>query len=152
VIADALQLKEIFATQPLFHRLVNMSHLSVSVRLTALRRIVDGLIHPFLLNALLILVERGMEKKIVHFFEAVIQTADHLAGVHVAQVKTAYALDSQDCQQLITKLVARFGGTFQLEEFVDPALLGGMTVRVGDWQFDASLQGALKRMNHALYV
>jgi F-type H+-transporting ATPase subunit delta len=37
-----------------------------------------------------------------------------------------------------------------LEEAVDPAVLGGLVIRIGDWVYDASVRSKLDEVRNAL--
>jgi F-type H+-transporting ATPase subunit delta len=57
----------------------------------------------------------------------------------VAQVRTVVALTDEQLEQLGAALAAQLGHQVHLNVELDPQLLGGLTVRVGDILFDASI-------------
>ena len=57
----------------------------------------------------------------------------------VAQVRTAVPLTSKQLKHLAASLKSRLGHPVALNVELDPDLLGGLTVRVGDVLFDASI-------------
>jgi F-type H+-transporting ATPase subunit delta len=57
----------------------------------------------------------------------------------VAQVRTVVALTDEQLEKLGAALAARLGHEVHLNVELDPQLLGGLTVRVGDILFDASI-------------
>jgi F-type H+-transporting ATPase subunit delta len=57
----------------------------------------------------------------------------------VAQVRTVIALTDEQMEKLGAALAARLGHQVHLNVELDPQLLGGLTVRVGDILFDASI-------------
>jgi F-type H+-transporting ATPase subunit delta len=57
----------------------------------------------------------------------------------VAQVRTAVPLTSKQLEHLAASLESRLGHPVHLNVELDPQLLGGLTVRVGDVLFDASI-------------
>lgn len=72
------------------------------------------------------------------------------AGVRDAIVTSAFALDEAQLQALVSQLEAHFGGRLAPHVEVDPALIGGITVAVGDQVLDASVRGKLEAMATAL--
>ena len=72
------------------------------------------------------------------------------AGVREAVVTSAFALDETQLQALTTQLEAHFGSRLSPRVEVDPALIGGITVTVGDQVLDASVRGKLEAMATAL--
>jgi F-type H+-transporting ATPase subunit delta len=57
----------------------------------------------------------------------------------VAQVRTAVALTSKQLEHLAASLESRLGHPVALNVELDPDLVGGLTVRVGDVLFDGSI-------------
>lgn len=65
-------------------------------------------------------------------------------GVKVAKVTTAVALTSELEEKVLGKVKELTGSTFvTLENEIDPSILGGFILRVGDLQYDASIADQL---------
>jgi F-type H+-transporting ATPase subunit delta len=71
-------------------------------------------------------------------------------GVVVARVETAHPLSTVQREQLRARLIAAGYGRVEIEERVDPALLGGLVVRVGARLYDSSLKSRLQRLQYAM--
>ncbi|MDR1935741.1 MAG: F0F1 ATP synthase subunit delta [Candidatus Accumulibacter sp.] len=71
-------------------------------------------------------------------------------GVRDAVVTSAFPLDEPALAALLKKLETHFGGRLQGRVEVDPSLIGGVRVAVGDRIFDASVRGKLDAMAAAL--
>jgi F-type H+-transporting ATPase subunit delta len=67
-----------------------------------------------------------------------------------AIVVSAFPLDDGDLGRLVESLEKRFGRKIKPQVSVDNALIGGVTVRVGDEVIDASVRGQLAAMDTAL--
>lgn len=67
-----------------------------------------------------------------------------------AVVKSAVALDEPERQAIKKQLSDLFHVEPLLEEQVDPELLGGFIVRVGDWQFDGTVKARLNQLKNQL--
>lgn len=152
VVAQVASLRAAFATNPEFARAFQSSHLGFLEKREKISFLLKDVVHSLVVNAVLLLAEKNMEHQIEASLDAVVDCASRKGEMHLARVQTPHALTAEEKQTLIKKLEKKFGGTYQLEELIVPELLGGFTVQVGDWRFDATLRGALKRMNHALYV
>ena len=61
------------------------------------------------------------------------------AGKVTVQVRTPSALTAPERDSLLRQLRQTLKQEASLEESVDPTLLGGMTLKVGDWVYDASV-------------
>lgn len=73
------------------------------------------------------------------------------AGVADAYVETAFELTQEQLDSLMVSLSQKFPG-LQLKPIVsvNPALIGGLTVRVGDQLLDASIRSRLAQMKTTL--
>ncbi|MDA0256290.1 MAG: ATP synthase F1 subunit delta [Chloroflexi bacterium] len=71
-------------------------------------------------------------------------------GVVRAELRTAVALSDERRQQIADDLSRRGGGTVELTAMVDPALLGGAVVRIGDRLIDGSARTRLRALRAQL--
>ncbi len=62
------------------------------------------------------------------------------------QVKTATPLESEMQGAILARLEAALGVALDVQNVVDPGLLGGLVVRVGDTVYDGSVAHRLKRL------
>lgn len=69
-----------------------------------------------------------------------------LRGKSVARVVAAEALSSAQREALASKLENIYGREMAIHTEVDPSLLGGMIIRVGDEEIDGSTRGKLARL------
>lgn len=76
---------------------------------------------------------------------------DH-EGVAVAKVTSAFPLDDAARERLKQDLEAHFKKKLQLEVTIDPELIGGVRVQVGDEVIDASVRGKLANLAAALKI
>ncbi|GAB4061864.1 F0F1 ATP synthase subunit delta [Uliginosibacterium sediminicola] len=71
-------------------------------------------------------------------------------GVRDAVVTSAFPLDAAAQAQLVGDLQSRFGTRLNVSVAVDPELIGGVRIAVGDAVIDASVRGKLAAMAAAL--
>jgi F-type H+-transporting ATPase subunit delta len=71
-------------------------------------------------------------------------------GITVATATSAAALTPDEVRALTTRLEQFTGGRVELDVQVDPSLLGGLIVRVGDRLIDGSVRGRLERLRNQL--
>ena len=89
----------------------------------------------------------GVLTQIQEIYEQ-LKSADE--GVKDAVVTSAYSLDAAQLNNLMSQLESHFGSKLQPHVEVDPALIGGIKVAVGDQVLDASVRGKLEAMATAL--
>lgn len=91
----------------------------------------------------------GLLPQIADFFET-LKGAEE--GVKEAVIYSAFALDDGQRQKLLGELEAHFKTRLSPEIKLDPELIGGVKVVVGDQVLDASVRGKLAAMATALRI
>jgi F-type H+-transporting ATPase subunit delta len=71
-------------------------------------------------------------------------------GIEEAVIASAFPLDAPALAALQKTLETQFGSRLQGRVEIDPSLIGGVRVKVGDRVFDASVRGKLDAMAAAL--
>lgn len=150
-VAEDLRLvSETWQTSPEFRQFLQHPELSADAKKMAVRRIFADRIHPVTANFLDVLLDRGRESAIGGIAGDFQQLWDQARGIAHAMVETAAPLSAEDTAQLVKKLSRVTGQTVVVETRTNPALLGGIVVRIGDRVFDASLVRQLARLGGRL--
>jgi len=97
-----------------------------------------------------LLVNKRRADVLPAIYEEYVRCADEAAGVARAYVTTAAPLSSTLCDDLSLALTQHLGRPVQMHVNVEPALLGGVSVRVGDTVWDGSVRGALETMREQM--
>jgi F-type H+-transporting ATPase subunit delta len=71
-------------------------------------------------------------------------------GIVPATATTAAPLSEDEVRALVGRLEQMTGGRIELDLQVDPSVLGGLVVRVGDRLIDGSVRGRLERLRNQL--
>lgn len=126
ILQEISLLADAFAAEPDFLRLLAAPNLSKDARCAILNDSFRGKVHPYVLNFLKILTERGYAR---HFSECcsaftVLYNRDN--GILPVTAVTAVSLTAQQIQKLTAKLEALTGKTVRLTNRVDPRVLGGV--------------------------
>ena len=103
------------------------------------------------MNTLLTLIERkrvAIVFDLVNQFERLTYEQQQTAAAKVYSVKP---LTEEEQMRVSTVFAKRVGKTtLRIENVIDPTLIGGIKVRVGNRIFDGSISGKLKRMEREL--
>jgi len=123
---------------------------SVESKIGLLDRVFGGKMDSILLNFLKVLCRRHR----IHFVRGVLRAAaelrDEIAGRVQVQVTTSTALDSATESSLVAKLKSTLSKDVRLVKKIDPSIIGGLLVRVGDTVFDGSVDGQLRVLRREL--
>ena len=102
------------------------------------------------LNLARVLVSKGRSHEARGVSEAFNRMADERAGIAHAQITTAVSLSPEELAAIESRLTATTGKTISAVAVVDPAIIGGVVVRVGDELIDGSVRTRLKRLRREL--
>jgi F-type H+-transporting ATPase subunit delta len=67
-----------------------------------------------------------------------------------ATIETASEVNSDMRSDIVANLKSKYGNDLATEFYVDPQLLGGMRIRVGNDVWDGSVRNRLERLQHEL--
>ncbi len=109
-------------------------------------RIFDKEFHPVLVKFLKVMASRDRLGYVSAVRRAADNIHDEMIGRIVASVRTAVPLDDGTRAQIIERLSSVMDRQVRIEESVDPDLIGGMVIRIGDRVFDSSVANQLDKM------
>ena len=113
-------------------------------------RRVAGDVSPEALNLVLLMIRRGRPRAIPRMVEHFANLVRRERGVSLAEVRTAMALDDTQRDAVMERLQELTGDEIEINEVVDESLIGGITVRIGDRLYDASVRSRLERLRARL--
>ena len=127
------------------HTLLDES-VSVPDRIAALESILPAEIPSELSNTLKLMVQDGALGLVDELGDALAQVNSTKAGPIKAEVTSAFELSAEDQEKLRNSLQNRYGDTLVFTFHVNPSLMGGLRVRVGDRLIDTSVASRLQSM------
>jgi len=111
-----------------------------------LERLFEGRVDPLLVRLMRMLVRKGREAELPSVVRAYAALRDERLGLTEAHVRTALPLDPGDAAALTAALERTTGRKVRLRIEVEPELLGGLVVRVGDTVYDGSARHQLEQL------
>ena len=150
ILQELSVLEENFSQSPNFLRLLAAQSISKQERCTILDDSFRDKIHPYVLNFLKILTEKGYSK---HFFDCVAAYREHYNrdnGILPVTAVTATALTEDQANRLSEKLAAITGKTIQLRNKLDPSVLGGIRLDYDGKSLDGTIAGRLDAVRKQL--
>lgn len=109
----------------------------------------EGRVSETVLNFLKLLFDARRQDTIASIYEEYVRLADEYRGVIKAHVETAVPITEEELTTLKNTLGAN-GKQVRVTSTVNPALIGGAKVRVGDRVLDYSVAGQLERFRQTL--
>lgn len=102
------------------------------------------------LNALLLLVRKRREAYLRAIVEQYRDLAIEASGREPLEIVSARELSRPDLDALVERLARIYGKRFVVSEHVDPDLIGGIRITMGDRRIDGTIAGRLSDIARAL--
>ena len=136
----------IFADHPDYITRLSEPSIPGKDRVRLLDEAFGGQIHPYLLNFLKILVEKGMLRGFSTCCSTYRKSYNKDHGISEAMVTSAVALDESQAEALREKLEKLSGRKVLLRRRVDEKVLGGLRVELDGRLFDGTVGGRLEEL------
>jgi F-type H+-transporting ATPase subunit delta len=106
----------------------------------------NGKVHPIALHALLLLVRKRREVLLKAIVAEYLALERRARGAETLRLESARRLDRDELSRLVAKLESFYGKKFEVSEVVDPRLIGGLRIMMGDRRIDDSISGRLNAL------
>jgi F-type H+-transporting ATPase subunit delta len=100
-------------------------------------------VHPIALHALLLLVRKRREALLGAIVSEYLALQREARGIETLTLQSARTLSPAERSRVVTRLEALYGKKFEVTEVVDPTLIGGLRIMMGDRRIDATVAGRL---------
>jgi F-type H+-transporting ATPase subunit delta len=111
----------------------------------------DGKIHDIALHTLLLLVRKRRESLLRELVTQYGELEMQARGTESLLVTTAKELGETDLRSLVERLERVFRKKFDASERVEPDLIGGVRVTMGDRRIDGTVAGRLEELSRTLF-
>ncbi len=120
--------------------------ISLDKKAAILKELFADKVQPVVISFFNIMVNKGRAGVLYATAKEFVNLFNLDKGVVKAKVISAVALTEENKKQLVEVVKSATKGEVILETKVDPKLIGGFVLQVGDRQFDASLNSKLKKL------
>ncbi|HLR61477.1 MAG TPA: F0F1 ATP synthase subunit delta [Lentibacillus sp.] len=104
-----------------------------------------------ILNTLYLLIERHRIGNVPDIINHFTRMVNDVKGIAEAKVYTVRELSEGEKEQLENTFAKRFNKqAVQLETIVDPSIIGGLKLRIGNTIYDGTISGKLKRIERSI--
>jgi len=119
-------------------------------RVELLDRVISGKVHPITSALLQHAVRSERKRSVTLAIDDLLEAASERQERSVARVVSAVELSEEQQQRLTAALSELYGRAINLRTAVDPGVLGGLVIRVGDEVIDGSVAARLAQARTAL--
>ncbi|MFY9779790.1 MAG: ATP synthase F1 subunit delta [Candidatus Baltobacteraceae bacterium] len=115
-----------------------------------LASIFEGKLDELALHTVLLLVRKRREALLPAIVAEYDKLALSAAGKEPLEIVSARPLGQAETDRIVARLSALYGATFEVNVKVDPSLLGGVRITMGDRSIDGSIAGRLDQVAREL--
>lgn len=147
--ADLELLKAVLAQSEL-EKVLGNPNIEAKEKKQVLVNAFKGKIHDLTLRLLDLLLDKRRGPDVPEIVQGILSLLDENAGVELAEAIVPFDLPEALVQKLQKNLETLTGKTIRLSVKIDPSILGGITVRVGDRLMDGSFRTYLVNLRQEL--
>jgi len=136
--------------EPKLHQLLETPSLSSNEKKEILSSVFKENVSKEVLNFLYIVIDKGREQYIESIIEEYKVLTNSAKNKVDAVAITAVPMDKQDLLKLQVNLSMSSGKNVQLQNVVDPTIIGGVLVKIGDKVIDGTVKSRLADMQQQL--
>lgn len=112
--------------------------------------LLQGRAHPQTVAAVVFVLQAGHGRRLIEIADEAVRLAAQERATSVAEVRSAVPLDESQRQRLAEVLQRSTGQPVDVKVVVDPEVVGGLSVRIGDTVIDGSVARRLTDMKSRL--
>ncbi len=142
--------RDVLEKNATIERMLSSSIIGRGDKAATIRRAFEGRVSVIFLNFLLVLSDHVRLELMRPVLDQLLAIRGQRLGLVPVQVQSAVPLDAGQEKALRDRLAAVVTGQPVIHSDVDPAILGGLVIRVGDTVFDGSVRTQLKRLREQL--
>lgn len=149
---EARMIKKVFDEEPEYIKLLN--HPSIiekeEEKIELVEKAFTGQVSDEFIGLMALMIKKSRTEYLTRVLEQFIYMAQEAAGVLKAQVTSAMPLTNQQLAQIKSNIEKNTGKTIEMDTTVDPSIIGGLIVRVGDKVVDGSIKGQMDALKSQL--
>ncbi|MDN7241783.1 F0F1 ATP synthase subunit delta [Planococcus sp. N028] len=147
---DLRVVKRAFIENPELKNLINSPKLTSENKREIMTQLF-GQANVFVVNTLLLMGERKRLNEVVGLVDAYIRLANEEQGIADAKVFSVRPLSEEERTSVSSVFAKKVGKqALRIENIIDPSLIGGMRIQIGNQIYDSSISSKLERLQRQL--
>ena len=111
----------------------------------------EGKVDPIVLHTLLLLVRKSRENYVGAIADAYEKMLMSARGTEPLEIVAARPLSKDELDAIVERVSKKYQKTFAVKYSVDPSLIGGLQISMGDRFIDGSFAGKIQELARELF-
>ncbi|MBI9014576.1 MAG: F0F1 ATP synthase subunit delta [Clostridiales bacterium] len=150
ILAEYEFISNSFDEFPEFLSIINSPKVSTDEKKTIIDDTYGKQVSELLINFLKLLIEKKRSDVMVEVYGDFKAFVEAQKGLVVAKVESVIPLEANEIKSLEAKLNQVTGKTVTVNNVINPDIMGGLVVKVGDKVIDGSIKRKLENLKHEL--
>lgn len=151
ILEEVLFVKQTFLENEDLQKLLLHPNIEKSEKVKVLEAIYKGKVSDEITGLMVMMVNKGHLREFISVFDYVISAIKEEKGIGVANITSAFELSKEQKERIEQKLLETtkyesIEGNYQ----VDPALIGGLVIRIQDTVVDSSIKTQIGKLSKSL--
>ena len=121
-----------------------------SKKSNVIKEVFGNAVSPLMMRFLLLMIHKNREMYYTDVIREMGVLCDEHRNIVRVDVTSAFELDAKERSAITSKLEAKLGKTVIASYLIDPAIVGGITVKIGDTITDSSIRRQLEMLRASL--
>ena len=151
ILQEITEIRDVFKDHPDYLKFLIHPRIAGEEKIKSIREVFEGKIDPQILGFLEIVISKSRTENMMEILEYFLDRIKEFKGIGVCYVTTPMSLPMDKREALCKKLLATTSfKEMEMHYEIEPTLLGGMRIRIGDRVVDSSIQTKLNRLQKDL--
>lgn len=150
ILGEVRAIRALFEENREYVRLLSSPNIPKDERVRCLDQLLLGRVHPYTLNFLKIITERGHIPSVYGCFDEYEKLYYDTHGIIRAKAESAVELSESQKKRLTERLEALTGKQVELSCFVNPGLIAGVRLTVSNKLYEGSIRAKLTSIGESL--
>lgn len=143
--------RQALSDNPEYLKFLNHPRISIENKVEATENIFAGRIQKELMGFLELIITKGRCDSLTEILDYLIDRMKEFKGIGVAYVTAPWELTEENKEKICQRLLDTTSfKEMEMHYLIDPNLLGGLQIRIGDKVVDSSIQTKLNRLQKDL--
>lgn len=140
----------IFNSEMEFVKILQSPQILADEKVKLVEEVFSSKISADLMGLLVLIIQKGRQGYILEILHGFLDQVKEYKGIVSATVISAVPLSKEQINQITQKLIAGLKKKVEIQLQIDPSIIGGLKIRVGDQILDSSIEGKLHSLKAEL--